>query len=260
MHPLLNIAVNAARSAGNIIIRAIDKLDSIKVQNKARHDYVTEIDQIAEQEIISIIHKAYPEHAICGEESGSIGQSEFVWIIDPLDGTTNFIHGFPHFAVSIAVEHKGAIEHGVIYDPLKQDLFTATKGCGARRNEHRMRVSQHSKLEEALLGTGFPYTNPAQLTDYLKTFSSIFPLTAGIRRSGSAALDLAYTAAGILDGFWEANLAKWDIAAGSLMIQETGGLISDFYGEDNYLTSGNVIAGTPKVFKALLKTIHNSLR
>lgn len=259
MHPLINIAIRAARSAGNIIVRSIERLDVLQITEKQQNDFVTEVDQNAERAIIEIIRAAYPDHGILAEEGGSMPGNETVWIIDPLDGTTNYIHGFPHFAVSIAVQHKGRIEHGLVFDPIRQETFTATRGEGARLNDRRLRVSKRPSLQGALLGTGFPYRKQPLLEPYLKTLQALMPLAGGVRRAGSAALDLAYVAAGRLDGFWEFGLAPWDIAAGAVLIQEAGGLISDNSGEENYLTTGDVVAGNPKVFKALLQIIRTHL-
>ena len=255
MHPTLNIAVRAARSAGNVIIRNLDRLDSLAVHTKDRNDFVTEVDRQAEQEIISTLRKAYPDHGILAEESGLTGGDEYQWIIDPLDGTTNFLHGFPQFAVSIALRHKGRLEQGVVYDPLRQELFTATRGAGATLNDRRIRVTRRPSLEGALLGTGFPFKEQHHLDAYLDMFRALFPRTAGIRRPGSAALDLSYVAAGRLDGFWEIGLNIWDMAAGVLLIQEAGGLSSDFSGGHDYLESGNLVSGNPKVFADILRAI-----
>jgi len=255
MHPTLNIAVRAARSAGNVIIRNLDRLDGLAVHTKARNDFVTEVDQQAEREIIGILRKAYPHHGILAEESGLTDGDEYQWIIDPLDGTTNFLHGFPQFAVSIALRHKGRLEHGVVYDPMRQELFTATRGAGATLNDRRIRVSKRPSLDGALLGTGFPFKEQHHLDAYLDMFRALFPRTAGIRRPGSAALDLSYVAAGRLDGFWEIGLNIWDMAAGVLLIQEAGGLSSDFSGGHDYLESGNLVSANPKVFAEILKAI-----
>jgi myo-inositol-1(or 4)-monophosphatase len=255
MNPTLNIAVRAARNAGNVIIRNLGKLDTLAIHTKDRNDFVTEVDQQAEQEIIYTLRKAFPDHGILAEESGVQGDDEYQWIIDPLDGTTNFLHGFPQFAVSIAMRHKGRMEHAVIYDPLRQELFTATRGGGAMLNDQRIRVTKRKSLEGSLLGTGFPFKSQQHLDAYLDMFRALFPQTAGIRRAGSAALDLAYVAAGRLDGFWEIGLNIWDMAAGVLLIQEAGGLSSDFSGGHDYLESGNIVAGNPKLFAEILKTI-----
>ena len=255
MHPTLNIAIRAARSAGNVIIRNLDRLDGLAIHTKDRNDFVTEVDQKAEQEIIYTLRKAFPGHGILAEESGLREGDDYQWIIDPLDGTTNFLHGFPQFAVSIALRHKGRLEQGVVYDPLRQELFTATRGAGAMLNDRRLRVTKRNSLDGALLGTGFPFKSQQHLETYLDMFRALFPNTAGIRRPGSAALDLAYVAAGRLDGFWEIGLNIWDMAAGVLLIQEAGGISSDFLGGHNHLESGNLVAGNPKVFTEILKTI-----
>lgn len=257
MEPMINIALRAARKAGENIVRASDDLHRFEVKAKGINNFVTEVDINAEREIIYHLQKAFPDHAILGEESGLIGsaEAEYRWIIDPLDGTTNFLHGFPQFAVSIAMRHKGRMEHGVIYDPLRQELFTATRGGGAMLNDQRIRVTKRKTLEGSLLGTGFPFKSQQHLDAYLDMFRALFPQTAGIRRAGSAALDLAYVAAGRLDGFWEIGLSIWDMAAGVLLIQEAGGLSSDFTGGNNHLESGNIVAGNPKLFAEILKTI-----
>jgi myo-inositol-1(or 4)-monophosphatase len=255
MHPMLNIAVRAARSAGNIIVRNLDRIETLTVQTKDRNDFVSEVDRQAEQEIIAVLRKAYPDHGVLAEESGRREGNDYQWIIDPLDGTTNYLHGFPQFAVSIALQHKGRIEQGVVYDPLRQELFTASRGAGAMLNERRIRVTSRRSLDGALLGTGFPFKSQQHLDAYLDMFRALFPRTAGIRRPGSAALDLSYVAAGRLDGFWEIGLNIWDMAAGVLLIQEAGGLSSDFVGGHDYLDNGNLVAGNPKVFAEILKTI-----
>lgn len=252
--PFVNIAVQAARAAGSLIVRALERPDRIKVMEKAPNDYVTEVDRKAEQEIINIIRKAFPQHAIIGEESGSLGEHEVEWIIDPLDGTRNFIHGFPHFSVSIAVRQQGRLEHGVIYDPVRDDLFTASRGRGAALNEHRIRVSTQSNLDACLLGTGFPFRHsPDRVSLYTQSLATMLPLCGDVRRAGSAALDLAYVACGRLDGFWEMGLKIWDVAAGALLIREAGGLLSDFAGGEGYLESGNIMGGNPKILKQMLK-------
>jgi len=255
MNPTLNIAVRAARSAGNVIIRNLGKLDTLAIHTKDRNDFVTEVDRQAEQEIIFILRKAFPGHGILAEESGVQEGDEYQWIIDPLDGTTNFLHGFPQFAVSIALRHKGRMDQAVIYDPLRQELFTASRGAGATLNDRRIRVTKRNTLEGSLLGTGFPFKSQQHLDTYLDMFRALFPQVAGIRRAGSAALDLAYVASGRLDGFWEIGLSIWDMAAGVLLIQESGGLSSDFSGGDSHLESGNIVAGNPKLFAEILKTI-----
>ncbi|HWP94514.1 MAG TPA: inositol monophosphatase family protein [Gammaproteobacteria bacterium] len=254
MHPLLNIAVRAARRAGNVIVRHLDKLDTLSVRSKERNDFVSEVDRLAEHEIIQTIRRAHPDHAFLAEESGRSGESDWVWIIDPLDGTTNFLHGFPVFAVSIAVRHRRRLEHAVIYDPMRQELFTASRGSGAQLDGRRCRVSERRDLAQALIGTGFPFREHQRLDAYLAMFRTLVPKTAGIRRPGAASLDLAYVAAGRLDGFWEMGLKEWDIAAGALLIQEAGGLIGGLDGGTDW-TSGDVIAGNRKIFAALVKEL-----
>jgi myo-inositol-1(or 4)-monophosphatase len=259
MHPMLGIAVRAARRAGAIINRAARDVDVLPVTRKRHNDFVTEVDKSAEQAIIDILHSAYPDHAILAEESGATagtaGESEYTWIIDPLDGTTNFIHGFPQYAVSIGLKHKGVLAQGVIYDPTKNELFTATRGRGAYLNERRIRVSKRTQLNEALIGTGFPFRDFADLDEYLPMFREITARTAGIRRAGAAALDIAYVAAGRLDGFWEMGLSPWDMAAGALLVQEAGGLVGDFHGDAGFLDSGRVVCGNPKVFAQLVQIV-----
>jgi myo-inositol-1(or 4)-monophosphatase len=255
MHPMLNIAVKAARRAGTIINRATQNLDVLTVQRKGEHDYVSEVDKMAEQAIVETLLEAYPDHAILAEEGGAQGDSEYVWIIDPLDGTTNFLHGFPQFAVSIGLQHKGVLSQAVIFDPTRNELYTATRGSGAFLNDRRLRVSKQIRLEDALIGTGFPYSDFSFMEAYMKMFMELMPKTAGLRRPGAASLDLAYVAAGRYDGFWEAGLKRWDMAAGVLLIQESGGLVTDFDGGENYMATGNVIGGNPKIFSQLLQVI-----
>lgn len=256
---MLNMAVRAARSAGNLIMRYVDRVDTLSVTAKKRNDFVSEVDRLAEEEIMRILRKAYPSHGILAEETGIQEGDEYVWVIDPLDGTTNFLHGFPQFAVSIALKHKGRIEQGVVYDPLRQELFTATRGTGAQLNDRRLRVSRQTGLEGALLGTGFPFKMQQHLDTYLATFKALFPQTAGIRRAGAASLDLAYVASGRLDGFWEIGLNEWDMAAGILLVQEAGGIVGDFSGGHEFLATGNIITGNPKVFAAIVKAIQPHL-
>lgn len=255
MHPTLNIAVKAARRAGSIINRASLNLDILTVRHKTFNDLVSEVDRAAEQAIIEVLKDAYPEHAILAEESGSQGDSEYLWVIDPLDGTTNFLHGFPQYAVSIALMHKRVLTQAVVYDPGRNELFTATRGHGAYLNDRRLRVSKRIRLTGALIGTGFPFRELKHLDAYMDMFRDIVKNTAGVRRAGAASLDLAYVAAGRLDGFWEIGLSPWDIAAGNLLIQEAGGLIGDFEGNDGYLESGNVVGGNPKIFVQLIKIL-----
>ncbi|MCC6302330.1 MAG: inositol-1-monophosphatase [Gammaproteobacteria bacterium] len=255
MNPALNIAVMAARRAGGVMLRHLDRLGTLTVSNKSRNDYVSEVDRLAEEEIIRVIHKAYPEHGILAEESGQRNGNDYQWIIDPLDGTTNYLHGFPQFAVSIALSHRGKVEQGCVYDPLREELFTASRGSGAFLNDRRIRVSGAKTLEGTLLGTGFPFKQQQHLDAYLEMFKVLHRESAGIRRAGSAALDLAYVAAARLDGFWEIGLNPWDMAAGALLIREAGGMVSDFRGGDTYHASGNIVGGNPKVFQAMLQAI-----
>ncbi|GAB1394914.1 inositol monophosphatase family protein [Rhodocyclaceae bacterium] len=256
MHPMLNTAIKAARRAGNVINRASLDLGQLTIGVKQQNDFVTEVDRAAEATIIETLREVYPSHAILAEESGLSEQtSEFQWIIDPLDGTTNFIHGFPQYAISIALAHKGVLTHAVVYDPNRNELFTASKGAGAFLNDKRIRVSKCAKLEESLLGTGFPYRMFDHVDTYLTIFKEMTKRSAGVRRPGAASLDLAWVACGRIDGFWEFGLSPWDMAAGALLILEAGGLVSDLAGDSNYLQTGNIIGGTPKVFNQLLQTI-----
>lgn len=255
MHPMLNTAVKAARRAGTIINRGSLDMDRLTVRTKRENDFVSEVDQMAEQAIIQTLLEAYPKHAILAEESGALGESEYQWIIDPLDGTTNFLHGVPQYAVSIALLHRGQLSQAVIYDPARNDLYTASRGRGAFLNERRIRVSRRDKLQDSLIGTGFPFRDFTHLDAYMGMFRDLVQKTAGLRRPGSAALDLAWVAAGHMDGFFEIGLNSWDIAAGCLLILEAGGLVSDFAGNENYLQSGHVVAGNPKVFVQLLQVI-----
>jgi len=255
MHPMLNTAVKAARRAGSLINRASQDLDRLTVRHKNANDFVSEVDQLAEQAIIEILLDAYPKHAILAEESGSRGESEFQWIIDPLDGTTNYLHSFPQYAVSIALLHKGVPTQAVVYDPVRNDLFTATRGAGAFRNDRRIRISKRTQLKDALIGTGFPFRDFTHMDAYMAMFKDMIQKTSGVRRPGSAALDLAYVAAGHLDGFWEIGLSPWDIAAGALLVTEAGGLVGDFEGNETYLDSGNIVAGNPKIFAQVLQTL-----
>lgn len=255
MHPMLTTAVKAARRAGSIISRASLDIDALTISRKRHNDFVSEVDHAAEVEIIRVLKEAYPKHSILAEESGASGESEFKWIIDPLDGTTNFLHGYPQYAVSIALLHRDIITQAVVYDPARNDLFTATRGAGAFLNDKRLRVGNRFLLKDCLIGTGFPYREFAHLDAYIKMFRELLTKTAGLRRPGSAALDLAYTAAGRFDGFWEIGLNPWDIAAGTLLVTEAGGLVGDFSGEANYLKSGNIVAGNPKVFNHLIQAI-----
>lgn len=244
---MLNIAIRAARAAGDVIIRQIDHVQDLPVIKKRRNDFVTEVDKHAEMVIIETLHKSYPDHVILAEESNQQGDSPYLWIIDPLDGTTNYLHGFPQYAVSIALQHNGELDQAVVYDPLQQELFTASRGGGAMLNNKRIRVSKQKHLEGALLGTGFPFKEQDRLDEYLDTFRALFPMTAGIRRTGAASLDLAYVACGRLDGFWEFGLKPWDMAAGALLVKEAGGLLSDIGGGDFDLYKGNIVTGNPDI-------------
>jgi myo-inositol-1(or 4)-monophosphatase len=255
VQPLLNIAVRAARRAGEIIVRSMNHLESLTIATKGRNDFVTEVDRAAEQEIIATIRRHYPQHAFLAEESGASGSNDTLWIIDPLDGTTNFLHGFPQFAVSIACQIRGRLEQAVIYDPLRQELFTASRGAGAHLDNRRIRVSKARALEGALVATGFPYRENSRYLDaYLDMFKAVTAQAAGVRRPGAASLDLAYVAAGRVDAFWEIGLAAWDTAAGTLLIQEAGGRIGTLSGEE-YRQGGHIIAGTPKVYAALVELL-----
>jgi len=255
MQPLLNIGMRAARRAGDLIVRSLSRLDSLKIDSKGRNDFVTDIDRKAEADIIATIRRSHPQHAFLAEEGGRTGDSEFVWIIDPLDGTTNFLHGFPTFAVSIALQHKGRLQHAVVYDPMRQEFFTASRGDGAQLEGKKIRVSTQRTLEGSLIGTGFPFRDGADLDNYVKMMRDMMAATAGLRRPGAAALDLAYVAAGYTDGFWEVGLNPWDVAAGSLLIVEAGGLVGDLAGESEFLYSGQVVAGNPRVYAQMVKLL-----
>jgi myo-inositol-1(or 4)-monophosphatase len=255
MQALLNIAVRAARRAGELIVRSLTRIEGLEVTAKGRNDFVSEVDRAAEREIIGVIRRSYPSHAFLAEESGASGSSDTLWIIDPLDGTTNFLHGFPVFAVSIACQQKGRLEHAVVYDPMRQELFTASRGAGAHLENRRIRVSRQRSLESALVATGFPYrANLKYLEAYLAMLKVAMQTAAGVRRPGAASLDLAYVAAGRVDAFWEIGLSAWDTAAGTLLIQEAGGRIGTLVGGE-YRQGGHVVAGTPKVYAALLEAL-----
>jgi myo-inositol-1(or 4)-monophosphatase len=255
LHPMLNVAVKAARAAGALINRASLDLDLIKVNTKSPNDFVTEVDQAAEQAIIEVLLTAYPGHGILAEESGrthGAKDSDYLWIIDPLDGTTNFIHGFPVYAVSIGLAVKGQVQQAVVYDPTRNDLFYASKGRGAFLNDKRLRVSKRNRMNDALIGTGFPFRKGDNFKRYVEMFEAVMTQCAGLRRPGAAALDLCYVAAGYYDGFFETGLSPWDIAAGSLMITEAGGLVGNFTGDADYLYQREVVAGNPKIFAQLV--------
>ena len=265
MEPMLTMALRAARKGAEVIDKALQHRDLIKIEEKARNDYVTEVDKAVEKEVIYHLKKAYPDHSFLGEEGGSQsnGDSDYQWIIDPIDGTTNFIYGIPHYAISIACTYKGKLEHAVILDPSKREEFTASRGKGAMLNERRIRVSNKTSLQGALIATGIPFNERslAHLTPYLNSMESVLlQKSSGIRRQGSAALDLAYVAAGRYDGYWEISLNPWDIAAGILLVQEAGGLVSDFHGGNTMLTSGNLVCGPNKVFKPLLSVTGQHLK
>jgi myo-inositol-1(or 4)-monophosphatase len=256
MQALLNTAVKAARKGGDIAARYLSRIADLEVRTKARNEFVTQVDHAAEAAIIETIRERYPSHGFLAEESGQHPGDEYVWIVDPLDGTTNFVHGFPVFSVSIALRVRDQLEVGVVYDPSRQELFTALRGGGAQLDGRRIRVSGRADLDGALIGTGFPYrSNVDWLPKYMSMLRAVMETTAGVRRPGSAALDLSYVAAGRLDGFWEFGLSPWDIAAGSLMIREAGGLVTSLTPRSDYLASGNVLAGSPKVHEALLKLL-----
>ena len=255
MHPMINIAIRAARSAGRIIMRYYEHTEGLQIDSKSRNDFVSEVDRQAEQAIIHELRSKYPNHAILAEETGSHRGNDYQWIIDPLDGTTNYLHGVPQFAISIALQVKGRLEHGLVYDPLHEEIYTASRGSGAQLNDRKLRVTRRPDLEGALLGTGFPFRNQRYLREYLGMLEALVKDTAGIRRPGSAALDFAYVAAGRTDGFWELGLSRWDIAAGALLVREAGGIVTDISGGDRFLETGNVVAGGIKVHSAMLKAI-----
>lgn len=257
MHPMVTIAIRAARNAGNIITRSYNHTETLNVTEKSRNDYVSEVDRRAEQEIIQTIRKSYPSHSFLAEESGKVDGNEYQWIIDPLDGTTNYLRGFPQFAVSIALKYRDKLEHAVIYDPLKDEIFSATRGQGAQMNDRRIRVTARKELAGALLGTGIPFRDDQDLDAYLVTLKAMIKDTAGVRRAGSAALDLAYVAAGRLDGFWEYGLKPWDLAAGALLIQEAGGIVTDTDGDLDYLDNGNLLVGNINIHEEMLKRLRS---
>ncbi|HKJ88234.1 MAG TPA: inositol monophosphatase family protein [Gammaproteobacteria bacterium] len=260
MHPMLTTAVRAARSAGDLIVRAFDRVDELTVDTKGPHDFVTQVDRAAEEAIVGALHKAYPDHAIMGEEGGTHTKGDrYRWIIDPLDGTTNFLQGLPHFAVSIALEVDGKLDQGVIYDPVKNDLFLASRGAGAHLNERRIRVPERKGIEGSVLATGFPFKYPELMEAYLDSFRSFIRHTSGIRRWGSAALDLAYTACGRYDGYWELKLNPWDTAAGALIVREAGGIVTDFDGGDDFFGTGNILAASPRVHRAMLAELRERI-
>lgn len=256
---MLNTAVKAARRAGHIVLRNADRLERLTIESKGHNDFVTEVDRLAESEIIDILRRAYPDHSIIAEESGDIAGDDYCWIIDPLDGTTNFLHGYPHYAVSIALQHKGRLEQGVIFDPHRNELFTATRGQGAYLNDRRIRVSQIHDFRRALLGTGFPFKSSEYLDLWTSVFKQVAHETSGIRRAGSAALDLAHVACGRFDGFWEFGLHSWDMAAGCLLIEEAGGFVGDPEGGQEHMRTGLCVAGNQKIYAELLRQMRACL-
>jgi myo-inositol-1(or 4)-monophosphatase len=253
MHPMLNTAVKAARRAGSILVRNADRIERLTVESKGRNDFVTEVDRLAESEIIDVLRHAYPDHAILAEESGGTTSAEYAWIIDPLDGTTNFIHGYPQYAVSIALQYKGRLDQAVVFDPLRNELFTATRGQGAHLNDRRIRVSRIQDFRRCLLATGFPFKSNAYLEFWIDVFRRVAGETSGVRRAGSAALDLAHVACGRFDAFWEFGLQVWDMAAGCLLIEEAGGLVGDPAGGREHLRTGLLVAGNPRAYAQMLK-------
>ncbi len=256
MQPMLNIAIRAARAGGAVIMRYLDRIDSVQVTEKSRNDFVTDVDRMAERAIIDTLMQSYPDHGILAEESGESNRGDYQWIIDPLDGTTNFLHGFPQFAVSLALRHRDRLLQGVIFDPVRQDLYTASHGGGAQLNGKRIRVSRRRGIKAALLGTGFPVGNKLDsLGIYMKSLRALIPHSAGIRRAGAAALDLAWVASGRLDGFWEFGLSPWDMAAGALLIREAGGIVTDLQGREDFLGTGNIACGSPGVHRDLLRIL-----
>jgi len=262
MNPMQNIGVRAARAAGRVITKNMGRLDSIRIEKKGHNDFATEVDREAEAEIVETLLKAYPDHGVIAEESGQLGNpnSEFQWIVDPLDGTTNFMHGFPHFSVSIALYQNGREFQAVVYDPVRQELFTGGKGEGAYLDGRRIRVSGAKLLQDGLLSADFPYRQGENLDFNIATLRAFTEKSGGVRRAGSSALDLAYIAAGRLDGAWLSGLKNWDFAAGALLVREAGGLVNDYQGGDTWRDSGNLIAGTPKVHHEMLQVMGGLLR
>jgi myo-inositol-1(or 4)-monophosphatase len=254
-HPVLNVAVEAAHAAAAIMRRQLQRVEAIPVERKARHDYVSEVDRACEAEIVREIKRFYPDHAFLCEEAGPSGESDSVWVIDPLDGTSNFLHGIPHFAVSIAYQLKGRTEHAVVYDPMRDELFTASRGSGASLNQKRIRVSARKGLEGAVLATAFPFRQPKLLSRYSGVFQAVLRNVEDFRRAGTASLDLAWTAAGRLDGYFEIGLQPWDVAAGALIVREAGGVVMDFEGNDGVEDAGSIIAAPYKIMTPLRQII-----
>lgn len=258
MHPMLTIATRTARQAGETIRRYVGEVDKLRVQSKSANDFVSEVDRQCERDIIHALKRAYPDHAILGEESGRHGaeDAEYEWVIDPLDGTTNFLYGIPQFAVSMGLKQRGRLFLGVVYDPTRDEMFAAVRGEGATLNNRRIRVSSRLNLEGALLATGVPFRTSQNIDAYVETLKVLVPGTAGVRRMGAAALDLAWVACGRFDGFWEFGLQEWDLAAGALIVQEAGGLVGDLQGGNTHLQNGNLLAANPKVFKEMVQRLH----
>ena len=256
---MLHTAVRSVREGGRVILMYFNQLDRLEYSSKGRNDYVSQADVEAERAVLDVLTRAYPDHGIIAEESGEREGSEYTWVIDPLDGTTNFLHGFPMFAVSVAVKRGGVLEHGVVYDPLHDEMFTASRGEGAQLNGKRLRVSTTRQLAPSLLGTGFPFRDLGIIEPWMRSFQSLLPKTSGIRRAGAAALDLAYVAAGRLDGFWEFGLKPWDMAAGALLIREAGGLVADVSGGQDFLENGNLVAANPLIFEEFRKIVARSV-
>lgn len=261
MDAMLNVAVMAARRGGDTLIRNMNKISKLNVEQKGRNDFVSDADYAAERAVIDTIRRHYPDHAIKAEESGTSGESDYEWIIDPLDGTTNYLHGFPVYCVSVALAHKGRVEHGAVYDPLRQEFFTATRGQGAQLEGRKIRVSGRLELSNALIGTGFPYRDSNELFEpYINMLVAAMKNTSGVRRAGAAALDLCYVAAGRLDAFWETGLMPWDLAAGSLIIREAGGIVSGLDGAEDFMDSGHILCGSPKIYAGLAKLFAPDIR
>jgi myo-inositol-1(or 4)-monophosphatase len=259
MNPTLNIAIRAARAGGRVLLRYSDRVDQLRVQTKSRNDFVSEVDRGAEEAIVSELRAKYPDHAILAEEGGHQGSGDFQWIIDPLDGTTNYLHGFPQYSVSVALRHRGQLLLGVVYDPLREEMYTAARGEGAQLNDKRLRVSARGSLDGALIGTGFPFRDQRHIDAYVGMFKDMTLATAGLRRPGSAALDLAYVAAGRTDGFWELGLSPWDFAAGALLVTEAGGTVTDLAGGSSWFDTCNLVAGPLKVHKEMLALLRPHL-
>ncbi len=262
MNPILNTAFKAARKAGDMMIRASNNLSAIKVDSKAFNDFVSDIDRMSESILIEALKEAYPQHKITTEESGSHGKAraEYEWIIDPLDGTTNYLHGHPQFAISMALLHKGMLQEALVYAPERNDLYLASRGKGALLNDRRIRVSNRIELNQCLIGTGFPVVDQSMMDTYLAILKDFLSKTAGARREGAASLDLCALATGRFDGFFEFNLKPWDIAAGALIAKEAGAIVTDMQGEQNWLESGDIVAANPKVLAQMLQIIGTHLK